>query len=153
MGSVNLIMHFQGMNRVDNSFSINAMVSDNIAHQMFLGRDFTGSEAKAFETNNHLYLTDKYGIYWDPVRTALWNKTLCKVPIISSQSTSINVGANRLTIFTPQTTTLVETTLQKSERKQYTLPIQSKGTMQYMVNTQFNSESSITTISSPIHHS
>ena len=90
------------------------MVSDNIAHQMFLGRDFTGLEAKAFETNNHLYLTDKYGINWDPVKTALRNKLLCKVPIISSQSTSINVGANKLTILVPQTSTLVETTLQRS---------------------------------------
>ena len=134
MGSVNLIMHFQGMNQVHKSFRINAMVSDNIAHQMFLGRDFTGSEAKAFETNNHLYLTDKYGIYWDPVRTALRNKTLCKVPIISSQSTSINVGANKLTILAPQTTTLVETTLQRSEKRRYTLPIQGRGTTQYVVN-------------------
>ena len=54
MGSVNLIMHFQGINQVAKSFRINLMVSDNIAHQKFLGLDFTGSEAKAFKTNDHL---------------------------------------------------------------------------------------------------
>ena len=44
------------------------------------------------------------------------------------------MGANKVTLLAPQTTTLAKTTLQKSKRKWYTLLIQGKGTMQYMVN-------------------
>ena len=149
IGSVNLILNFQGVNHVDKYFQINAMISDNIAHQMFLGQDFKGSEAKAFKINYHLYLIDKYNIYWDPVRTVLCNKMLCRVAIISSQSTSINAGANKLTILVPHTTSLVETTLQKSKRKRYTY--QSKAEEPCCGKQQLNTQSPSPTISPPIH--
>ena len=133
IGSVDIIMHFTGSNGINMSFNINAMISEAVSHDMFLGRDFTGSEAKAFETNDHLYLTNNYHLFWDPVRTAEQNKTLCKVNILNTNTSAINVGANKLTILPPLTVTVLEGRLLRSNTNKYQLPINQIGHKQYTV--------------------
>jgi hypothetical protein len=50
------------------SFELNVIIHPNLNQDFLLGRDFTGSDAKALETNNHLVLTNTYKVFWEPVR-------------------------------------------------------------------------------------
>jgi hypothetical protein len=81
-GVADIMLHFTGDNGKKMSFELNVIIHPNLSQDFLLGRDFTGSDAKAFETNNHLVLTNTYGVYWEPVQQQLNNKSLCHVPIV-----------------------------------------------------------------------
>ncbi len=50
-------LHFIGENNCTKSFPLDVIVLEGLEQEFFLGRDFTGSDAKAIETNDHIYLT------------------------------------------------------------------------------------------------
>ena len=60
LGTATIKLRFQGDNGINKTYTRTVIVHDNIAHSFMLGRDFTGSDNKLFETNNHLYLIDSY---------------------------------------------------------------------------------------------
>jgi hypothetical protein len=64
----NIMLHITGDNGKKMSFELNVIIHPNLNQDFLLGRDFTGSDAKALETNNHLVLTNTYKVYWEPVR-------------------------------------------------------------------------------------
>jgi hypothetical protein len=83
-GSADIILHFEGTNSINTAYQLNVLVHTALSQDFLLGRDFTGSDAKASETNKHLYLTDNFDLFWDPIRTSEQNKTLCQIPLLST---------------------------------------------------------------------
>jgi hypothetical protein len=61
-GSADILLHFEGINQVRKSFELNVLVHAGITQDFLLGRDFSGSDARAFETNKFLFLTDNVTI-------------------------------------------------------------------------------------------
>jgi hypothetical protein len=59
------MLHFTGDNGKTMSFELNAIFHPNLSQDFLLSRDFTGSDAKAYQTNNHLVLTNTYEVYWE----------------------------------------------------------------------------------------
>ena len=58
---------------------------------------------------------------------------LCKVNILNTNTSAINVGANKLTILPPMTVTVLEGRLLRSNTNKYQLPINQVGHKQYVV--------------------
>jgi hypothetical protein len=81
-GLADIMLHFTGDMGKKMSFKLNVIIHPNLSQDFLLGRYFTSSDAKAFETNNHLVLTNTYKVFWEPVRQQLNNKNLCNVPIV-----------------------------------------------------------------------
>jgi hypothetical protein len=54
-GSADIIMHFRGTNGINTAYQLNVLVHTALSQDFLLRRDFTGSNAKAFETNKHLH--------------------------------------------------------------------------------------------------
>ena len=46
----NVVLHLEGLNGVTMAFPLEVMVHPDLSHDFLLGRDFTGSEAKSFNT-------------------------------------------------------------------------------------------------------
>ena len=126
-GLADIMLHFEGQHGIEMSFELNVIIHPSLSQDFLLGRDFTGSDAKAFETNNHLVLTNSYSVYWEPVRQQKKNKTLCYVPIVRARMAPMHVATNHLTVIPPFSRIMVPCTLQKSESKAYQLPLQSSG--------------------------
>jgi hypothetical protein len=59
-GTADILLHLTGENKVEMTFKFNVVIHPTITQNFSLGRNFTGSEAKAAETNDHLYLTQTY---------------------------------------------------------------------------------------------
>jgi hypothetical protein len=83
-GSADIVLHFEGTNGINTSYQLKVLVHTALSQDFLLRRDFTGSDAKAFETNEHLYLTDNFDLFWDPIRTSDQNKALCQIPLLST---------------------------------------------------------------------
>jgi hypothetical protein len=83
-GSADIILHFEGSNGINTVYQMNVLVHTALSQDFLLGRDFTGSDAKALETNKHLYLTDNFDLFWDPIGTLEQNKTLCQILLLST---------------------------------------------------------------------
>ena len=132
-GTADILLHFEGLNNVRKSFELNVIVHSGITQDFLLGRDFTGSDARAFETNKFLFLTDDPDGYLEPIGTALLNKTLCQVPILGSSPTPMHVTANHIAIIAPFTNANIIGTLAKDPQKQYQLPLTTKDLTQYVV--------------------
>jgi len=128
-----IIMHFEGLNGVNLTFELNVMVHPSLAQDFLLGRDFTGSAAKAFETNDRIYLTDQLGAQSGTVQDLIKSKQLCEVPLITSDPTPMYVANNSATTIPPFSTVNVSCTLQKSPTHSYRLPIRTAGTTTYEV--------------------
>ncbi len=60
LGVANIRLHFVGENKCNKSFLLDVIVHEGLDEEFFLGRDFTGSDAKALETNDHIYLTIRF---------------------------------------------------------------------------------------------
>ena len=60
IGTVTIKLRFTGDNGINKSYPRTVIVHDNISHDFMLGRDFTGSDNKLFETTTHIYLIDSY---------------------------------------------------------------------------------------------
>jgi hypothetical protein len=80
-GITDLIIHFEGDNGVHMAFELNVLVHPDLSQDFLLGRDFTGSSAKAFETNSRLYLTDRPDAHVGSVEEMVRDKTLCEVSL------------------------------------------------------------------------
>ena len=66
-GTANIILHFEGINNVQKSFQLNVLVHSGTTQDFLLGRDFTGSDARAFETNHFLFLSPEHLLGPSPV--------------------------------------------------------------------------------------
>jgi len=132
-GLADIMLHFTGDNGKKMSFELNVIIHPNLSQDFLLGRDFTGSDAKAFETNNHLVLTNTYEVYWEPVRQQLNSKSLCHVPIVRARISPMQVATNHMTVIPPFSQSLVTCTIQKSETKSYQLPLETAGLTTYEV--------------------
>ena len=80
-GTADIMLHFKGLHGIQKSFQLNVIVHSDITQDFLFGRDFTGSDARAFETNKFLFLTDDPNGYLDSIGNALKNGDLCQVPI------------------------------------------------------------------------
>ena len=132
-GLADIKLHFTDEAGVSVSFDLNVVVHNQLSQDFLLGRDFTGSDAKAFETNEYLYLTDKYDIYLDSVKNSIFNKELCKVPLVHGRMAPMHVAANKMIIIPPFSSYVVDCSLKKSDAKKYRLPLETKGLTTYQV--------------------
>ena len=132
-GTANILLHFEGLNNVRKSFALNVIVHDGIAQDFLLGRDFTGSDAKAFETNKYLFLTDDQDGYLENIGIALKNQILCQVPIYGSTPAPMHISANHVTIIPPFSHANIIGTLAKDPQKQYQLPLATNKMTSYVV--------------------
>jgi hypothetical protein len=71
LGVANIRLHFVGENKCNKSFLLDVIVHEGLDKEFFLGRDFTGSDAKALETNDHIFLTYEQECYLDSVEKNL----------------------------------------------------------------------------------
>ena len=83
-GQATIYLTFEGQNGIDMRFPLDVHIHSNVDHDFILGRDFTGSDSKLFETREHLYLTNEYDItdvedFWTRAKN-----TACCVPIMST---------------------------------------------------------------------
>ena len=115
------------------SFLLNVLVHEDINQDFLLGRDFTGSDAKAFETNDYLFLTDRFDVYWDPRRTSHLNDTLCQVPLHSDARKPLQVATTKVTVIPAFSYVPINTTLSKTIRQRVRLPVKPRGLMTYEV--------------------
>ena len=115
MGVTDVTLHFKGENSCSKSFHLNVIVHKGLALDFFLGRDFTGSDAKAFETNDHIYLTHDHECYLDSVEVNLKNKKLCKVPLFSLKETPTTISNNRAFVVPPQSPLVVRCHVTRKE--------------------------------------
>jgi hypothetical protein len=132
-GSADILLHFEGINQVKKSFELNVLVHSGITQDFLLGRDFSGSDARAFETNKFLFLTDEVDTYYSSINTALLSGDLCQVPILGSTSAPMHVAANNVTIIPPLSHGQVIGTIAKDPKKQYRLPLSTKELTTYVV--------------------
>ena len=126
-GLADINLHFSDEAGVKMSFTLNVIIHPFLSQDFLLGRDFTGSDAKAFETNDYLFLTDKFDIYLDSVKNSLLNKNLCKVPLVRSRMAPMHVAANKMSIIPPFSSFMVDCSLKKSDSKKYQLPLETNG--------------------------
>jgi hypothetical protein len=130
-GTADILLHFTGINGAKLTFELNVIIHPELSQDFLLGRDFTGSDAKAFETNDYLFLTNEYDIFSDPIQIGLDNKTLCQVSLLGSNSKPMHVSSNEEIIIPPFTVANVTCTLSKG--KGYYLPIMNTGLVNFEV--------------------
>ena len=130
-GTADIILHFQGTNGISMSFPLNVIVHPELSQDFLLGRDFTGSDAKAFETNDYLFLTHQYDIYVENLREAVKSGKICQVQLCGGSSRPMHVETNREEIIPPFSIAHVVCTLSKSQN--HLLPIHSKGKGTYEI--------------------
>ena len=133
VGTADIMLHFEGDNNIKMSFQLNVIIHDEISQDFLLGRDFTGSDAKAFETNSHLYLTNRFDVYWDEKRTRKLNDTLCHVPLINDTAAPMHVHTNTVTIIPAFSRVNVTCTLPQNQKYKSALPLPVKGQIAYEI--------------------
>ena len=124
-GVTDITIHFQGENGCTKSYLLNVIVHEGLAQDFFLGRDFTGSEAKAFETNEHIYLTYDHECYLDSINTNVKNHKLCKVPLLSIREAPITISNNKAVVIPPQSPIVI--TCHVTKKQNNGIPLQPKG--------------------------
>jgi hypothetical protein len=134
-GSAHIILHFEGTNGINTAYQLNVLVHTALSQDFLLGRDFTGSDAKAFETNKHLYLTDNFDLFWDPNRTSEQNKTLCQIPLLSTQGPLVRVSTNHATVIPPFQMSSIKTHIHKHDNPARYLPAYKASPTNYEVKT------------------
>jgi len=91
IGYISAFMEFKDEHNQTMSFPHNILVHETLDHDMLLGRDFTGSQHKTLETNDHMHLTlyPKCNKPSKEIRVPLENKTqvLFRDLIIESEIT------------------------------------------------------------------
>ena len=100
-GMADIYLHFEGENGSKLTFSLNIVIHPNLNHDFLLGRDFTGSDHKVAETNNHIYLSKNYAVYWHSLHEIAKDKNLCNVKLYNTQNTAYKVAANEVTWIPP----------------------------------------------------
>ena len=82
-GYVDLFLHFSGENNSYLTIPKRFLLHDNLRQEILLGLDFTGSPHKIFETNTHIYLTDKMKEIHNMDEYIMHhNQDFCKVPLV-----------------------------------------------------------------------
>ena len=132
-GTADILLHFEGLHGIRKSFELNVIVHGGITQDFLLGRDFTGSDARAFETNKYLFLTDDPDGYLEPIGTAIKNGDLCQVPILGSKPAPLHVAANNITIIPPFENGTIIGTLAKDPNRQYQLPLATNQLTSYTI--------------------
>jgi hypothetical protein len=102
-GSAILALKFTGSNDVTLTFHHEIHIHDNVEHDFLLGRDFTGSNAKLFETKEHMYLTKETEFtdiedFWQRAK-----HTSCHVPIWSNPCKTYEIQTTDTIMIPPQT--------------------------------------------------
>ena len=132
-GSADVIIHFEGLNGVTMAYPMNILVHPDLTQDLLLGRDFTGSKAKSFETNNRMYLTQSPDKLLGDVLEMIRQKNLCEVPLMSSNSKAKFFSTNEMMIIPPFSTVAATCSLQKSPTQEYHLPFNTAGLTTYEV--------------------
>ena len=132
-GSADVIIHFEGLNGVTMAYPMNILVHPDLTQDLLLGRDFTGSKAKSFETNNRMYLTQSPDKLLGDVLEMIRQKNLCEVPLMSSNSKAKFVSTNEMMIIPTFSTVAATCSLQKSPTQEYHLPFNTAGSTTYEV--------------------
>ena len=96
----NVVLHLEGLNGVTMAFPLEVMVHPDLSHDFLLGRDFTGSETKSFNTNSQMYLTQNPE---GPVHDLVWKKLFCEVPFLNKGTKSKYVATNTMLNIPPFT--------------------------------------------------
>ena len=82
-GYVDIFMHFQGENGSYITLPKRMILHDHLGTDILLGVDFTGSPHKLFETNTHMYLSDKpRQIKYIEEFLQTHNQDFCKIPLV-----------------------------------------------------------------------
>ena len=131
--TANIILHFEGVNNVQKSFQLNVLVHSGTTQDFLLGRDFTGSDARAFETNNFIFLTNEPDSYIQSVHLALKRGDLCQVPILGSSPAPMHVASNNVAIIAPFTNHNIIGSIVKDPTKKYLLPLSVNKLTPYVV--------------------
>jgi hypothetical protein len=134
-GSADIILHFEGTNGINTAYQLNVLVHTALSQDFLLGRDFTGSDAKAFEMNKHLYLMDNFDLFWDPIRTSEQNKTLCQIPLLSTRGPLVSVSTNHATVIPPFQMSSIKTHIHKHDNPARYLPAYKASPTNYEVKT------------------
>ena len=103
-GLTDIFVHFEGLNGTSFAYAMEVMVHPDLNQDFLLGRDFSGSEAKAFETNDRIYLTicpEKMDSSAGTVSDMIRRKILCDVPLITKGADPKFVATNHTTIIPP----------------------------------------------------
>ena len=116
-GTADIMLHFQGLNKSKMSYPLNVVIHPSITQDFLLGRDFTGSDAKAAETNDFLYLTQDFNTYWDKLSNLKNNPSLCNVPLINTQNSTFNVALSHTTVLAPFSVTNLPGCIPKTANK------------------------------------
>ena len=59
-GTFEVTLHFLGVNGITKAYKFPVIVHEHTTHDIMLGNDFTGSNAKFMEIKNYMYLIDEY---------------------------------------------------------------------------------------------
>jgi len=101
LGSATIFLRFNGENDIVNIYPLEVHIHGEIDQPFILGRDFTGSDVKLFETRTHLYLTDVNDV---TNSEDFWNRakyTACCIPIISGKPNTHDLKTNTSTLIPP----------------------------------------------------
>jgi hypothetical protein len=131
LGVANIRLHFVGENKCNKSFLLDVIVHEGLDEEFFLGRDFTGSDAKALETNDHIYLTYEQECYLDSVEKNLKNKKLCKVPLYSVKEAPITISNNKTVVIPPLSPLTI--TCHVTQKKGNRIPLKPKGSIDFHI--------------------
>ena len=135
-GLADIFVHFEGLNGTSVSYPLEVMVHPELNQDFLLGRDFTGSAAKAFETNERMFLTqnpEKLDSSAGSVSEMIRKRLLCDVPLLTKGSDPKFVATNHVTIIPPYSMVGATCTLQKSPTQEYKLPLKTAGSTTYEV--------------------
>ena len=135
-GLTDIFVHFEGLNGTSFAYAMEVMVHPDLNQDFLLGRDFSGSEAKAFETNDRIYLTicpEKMDSSAGTVSDMIRRKILCDVPLITKGADPKFVATNHTTIIPPHSMVGTSCSLQKSPTQEYKIPFNTIGSTTYEV--------------------
>jgi hypothetical protein len=96
LGMVKLDLSFKSEQGTTITIPRIVLVHEFTTHDFMLGRDFTGSDHKLYETNTHIYLTDQYnGIHKDiqGQKTTKDTKSTYKIPIIQASTNNLPINS------------------------------------------------------------
>jgi hypothetical protein len=129
-GLADIFVHFEGLNGTSVSYPLEVMVHPELNQDFLLGRDFTGSAAKAFETNERMFLTqnpEKLDSSAGSVSEMIRKRLLCDVPLLTKGSDPKFVATNHVTIIPPYSMVGATCTLQKSPTQSTSYRLKQQG--------------------------
>jgi len=102
-GFAELLLQFKGDNGIKITIPHLVMVHDEIDFDFILGLDLSGSDYKAFETNNHLYLTTNSRKVTSLKDCESYRDELCNVPLVRTTSMLYSINVTQEVIIPPFT--------------------------------------------------